>query len=85
MNAAEVEGLGTALAPEVFIPGEAVKHAGTILMLPLVIISIVLIMIGLIVFSAAKSKVPGSVILLLGFLVGMGAFEVMIRSESKHS
>ena len=73
---------------EFFPEGAAVnvasKHAGTILMLPLVIISIVLIMIGLIVFSTVKSKMPGSVILMLGFLVGVGAFLVMIRSEGKH-
>ncbi len=74
-------------APEVGIPLEVGKqlapHAPTILMIPLVILSILLIIIAIIVIAAAKNKVPGYLLLFLGFLTGGGAFFVMARSESK--
>lgn len=74
-------------APEVGVPLEIGKqlapHAPTILMIPLVMFSILFIIIGIIVLSAAKSKTPGALLLLLGFLLGGGAFFVMYKTESK--
>jgi uncharacterized membrane-anchored protein len=74
-------------APEVGIPMEIGKqlapHAPTIMMVPLVIFSIIFIIIGIIVFSAAKTKTPGIMLLMLGLLLGGGAFFVMVKSESK--
>lgn len=74
-------------APEVGIPLELGKslapHAPTLLMIPLVVMSILFIIIGIIVLSAAKSKTPGALLLMLGFLLGGGAFLVMYKLESK--
>jgi drug/metabolite transporter (DMT)-like permease len=74
-------------APEVGIPMEIGKqlapHAPTILMIPLVAFSILLILIGIIVFSTDHtSKTPGALLLLLGFMVGGGAFLIMYKTES---
>lgn len=75
-----------AAAPEVGIPLEIGKqlapHAPTILMVPLVFAAILVIIIGIIVLAAAKSKTPGSILLVLGFLLGGGAFFVMYKTES---
>ena len=76
-----------AAAPEVAIPLEVGKqlapHAPTILMIPLVALAVLLIIIGVIVLASAQSKTPGALITLLGFLLGGGAFFVMIRTEGK--
>lgn len=74
-------------APEVGIPMELGKqlapHAPTVLMIPLVILSIIFIIVGIIVLSAANNKTPGALLMVLGFLLGGGAFFVMYRTESK--
>mgnify|MGYP001615798319 FL=1 len=74
-------------APEVGLPLEIGKqlapHAPTILMIPLVVLSILFIVIGIIVVSADKSKTPGALLLTLGFLLGGGAFLVMYKTESR--
>ncbi len=61
----------------------AKAHAGTILMMPMISVSILLIILGIIVYSAASNKVPGVMILLLGGGIGFGAFHVMSKSESR--
>lgn len=50
-------------------------------MMPLIGISILLILIGLIVFSTAKSKTSGLMILMMGMLFGGGAFFVIAKSS----
>lgn len=60
-----------------------VGHAGTILMFPFVWISIILIIIGIIAFSAASNKVPGVMITIVGLLLGGGAFFMMYKDQSK--
>lgn len=74
-------------APEVGIPLEFGKqlapHAPTILMIPLVMFAILFIIIGIIVFSTAKTKTPGALLMFLGLLLGGGAFFVMARVEGK--
>ncbi len=76
-----------AAAPEVAIPAELGKqlapHAPTILMIPLVIASVICVIVGIIVLAAAQSKLPGSLLVLLGLLLGGGAFLVMYRAESR--
>ena len=73
-------------APEAVVPLEVGKglatHAPTILMSFFAGFAIILILIGIIVFSTAKSKTPGVLLLMLGLLVGGGAAFVMVRSES---
>jgi hypothetical protein len=73
------------VAPEFGIPMELGKtlapHAPTILMIPLVVMSVLLIIVGIIVLSAANNKMPGSLLLVLGFLLGGGAFFVMVKTE----
>lgn len=77
-----------AAAPEVALPLEVGKqlapHAPTFLMVPLVALAVLLILIGIIVLAADKSKTPGALITLLGFLLGGGAFFVMLRTEGKN-
>lgn len=78
-----------AAAPEVGIPLEVAKqaapHLPTLVMVPLVMFAILFIIIGIIVVSAAQNKTPGVLLLVLGFLLGGGAFFVMYRTESaKH-
>jgi hypothetical protein len=51
------------------------------MMMPLIGISILLILIGLIVFSTAKSKTSGLMILMMGMLFGGGAFFVIAKSS----
>jgi hypothetical protein len=70
---------GAALA----VGKELAPHAPTILMIPLVVLSIILIIIGIIVLSAAQSKTPGVLLLVLGFLLAGGAFVVMVKSQGK--
>lgn len=48
------------------------------MMMPLIGISILLILIGLVVFSTAKSKTPG---LMMGMLFGGGALFVIAKSS----
>jgi hypothetical protein len=76
-----------AFAPEVGIPLEVGKqlapHAPTIVLVPVVVFSIILVIIAIIVISASQNKTPGYLLLALGFLTGGAAFFVMIRSESK--
>jgi len=52
-------------------------------MIPLVILSIIFIIVGIIVLSTANNKTPGALLMVLGFLLGGGAFFVMYRTESK--
>jgi hypothetical protein len=61
----------------------ATAHAGSILMLPLIGFAILLIIIGIIVLSAAKNKTPGYLLTFLGLMVGGGAFFVAARSEGQ--
>ena len=68
--------------PELGIASAAAKHAPMLLMMPLIGFSILLILIAIIVISTAKSKTSGIMILMLGLMVGGGAFYVMERSES---
>lgn len=74
-------------APEVAIPmmvGEKLlPHAPTILMIPLIIWSIIIIIIGIIVLATAKNKTPGTLITVLGFLLGAGAFLVISKTEGR--
>ena len=74
-------------APEVGVPLEIGKqlapHAPAILMVPFVVFSVLLIIIGIIVVSVAANKTPGVLLLVLGMLLGGGAFFVMVRSESR--
>jgi uncharacterized membrane-anchored protein len=76
-------------APEVGIPMEVGKqlapHAPVLMMIPLVILSVIFIIIGIIVFSAASAsaKTPGIMLLMLGLLLGGGAFYVMVKAEHK--
>jgi len=76
-----------AAAPEVAIPAEIGKqlapHAPTILMIPLVILSVICVIVGIIVLAAAQSKLPGAMLMLLGALLGGGAFLVMYRAEGR--
>ncbi len=58
------------------------NHVPTILMIPLISMSIFLIIIGIIVFSTAKSKSPGILLLMLGFLMAGAAFVVIIKTET---
>ena len=75
------------VAPEVGIPMEIGKqlapHAPTLMMIPLVILSVIFIIIGIIVFSTASTKTPGVMLLMLGLLLGGGAFFVMVKAEHK--
>jgi uncharacterized membrane-anchored protein len=43
-------------------------------MIPAYILSIILIIIGIILLSADKSKLPGVMVTFLGFFIGAGAF-----------
>jgi hypothetical protein len=52
------------------------------MMMPLIGISILLILIGLVVFSTAKSKTPG---LMMGMLFGGGALFVIAKSSEARS
>lgn len=74
-------------APEVGVPMEIGKqlapHAPAIMMIPLVVFSVLLVIIGIIVVSVAANKTPGVLLLVLGMLLGGGAFFVMVRSESR--
>jgi len=76
-------------APEVGIPMEIGKqlapHASAILMMPLIALSILIIIIGISVFSTAKTKTPGAMLLMMGLLLGGGAFTVASRSEGKRA
>lgn len=77
----------TVAAPEVGLPMEAIKqlapHAPTFLMMPLMGLAILLVIIGIIVFSTDKSKSPGILLLMLGLLVGGGAFFVIGKTEGR--
>jgi hypothetical protein len=81
------EGLMMAANPEIGIPMEIGKqlapHTGTFLMIPFVAFAILFIIIGIIVFSVSKSKTPGIMLMMLGFLLGGGAFLMMVKSEGK--
>jgi hypothetical protein len=70
----------TAAAPEVAVPLQAVEalapHISVILMVPFIGFSVLLILIGIIVFSTDKRKTPGFLILLLGFGLAYGAFSI---------
>ena len=74
-------------APEVGIPMEIGKqlapHAPMVMMMPLVFVSIILIIVGIVVFSTAKAKAPGTMLLVLGFLLGGGTFFMMAKTENK--
>lgn len=65
-------------APEVAIPMQIASHP-KILMIPFITFSILLILIGIIVYSTAKTSTPGLLIMFLGFLVGGGAFYTLSR------
>jgi hypothetical protein len=86
MSQAEEAGL-IAAAPEVGIPLEIGKelapHAPTLLMIPLVIFSIICIIASIILLAAVKSKTPGALLLVLGLLLGSGAFLVVYKTESR--
>ncbi len=86
MSQAEEAGL-IAAAPEVGIPLEIGKelapHAPTLLMIPLVIFSIICIIASIIMLAALKSKTPGALLLVLGLLLGSGAFLVVYKTESR--
>lgn len=58
------------------------NHVPTLLMVPLISMSIFLIIIGIIVFSTARSKTPGVLLLMLGFLMAGAAFMVIIKTET---
>jgi hypothetical protein len=79
-----------AAAPEIGVPleiGRAIApHATTFIMLPFVVVAIILVIVGVIMMATAKkSKLPGSVLTILGFMVGGGALFVAARSEGRHS
>ncbi len=63
--------------------GELAKHAPMLLMVPLVLFAILFIIIGIIVLAAGKYT-AGTLLTVLGFLLGGGAFFVMARSASRH-
>jgi len=75
--------------PEFGVPMEIGKqlapHAPTILMIPLVVFAIVLIIIGVIIIAAAKTKTAGIILTVLGFMLGGGAFFIMYRTERKNA
>jgi uncharacterized membrane-anchored protein len=81
------EGIAALAMPEVGIPlaigKQLVPHTSAILMTPLIILSVVLVIIGIIVYAAAKTKTPGALLMILGLLLGGGAFFVTYKSESK--
>jgi hypothetical protein len=70
-----------AAAPEVAIPAQLISHPG-IFMLPLIVFSILLIIVGIIVLSTAKDSTPGYLIAFLGLLLGGGAFYSFNKSSS---
>ena len=80
-----MEALTQMMNPEAAIGKQLAPHAPTIMMIPLVVFSIILIIVAIIVLSAAKNKTPGYLLLFLGFMVGAGAFFVMVKSEGKKS
>jgi hypothetical protein len=75
-----------AAAPEVGVPMEVAKqlapHAPTLLMGLLVVLALIMIIIGVIIESAATNKTPGIMLMIVGFLLGGGAFFIMYRTES---
>jgi uncharacterized membrane-anchored protein len=58
-------------------------HAPTILMVPLIVWSIILIIIGIIIVATAQTKTAGYLLLVVGLLLGGGAFFVMYKTESR--
>jgi uncharacterized membrane-anchored protein len=84
MDATQMQKALMVAAPEEMIPVTILKdHASVVLMMPLVVFSIIFIIVGIIAFSAASNKTPGTMFLVLGLLLGGGALFVMIRGESK--
>lgn len=75
-------------APEVGVPLEIAKQlapqAPTIMMFPFIGLAILLILIGIAVFSTSKSKTPGIMLLLVGLLIGGGAFVIMRTNTRKN-
>lgn len=73
-------------APEAAIPMQIAEslapHAPTFLMMPLIGFSIFLILVGIIVFSTMSSKTPGAMIMMLGMLIGGGAYFIIGKTES---
>jgi hypothetical protein len=59
------------------------KHASSIMMMPFIAFSILLILIGIIVFSTASSKTPGALLLMFGLAVGGGAYYIMEKTETR--
>lgn len=79
---------GTAVVPEAAVVGAIAPHAGTFFMIPFEIMAVILIIIGIVVYSASsKSKTAGTMFLLLGFSLGIGAFYVSSKNEAslKHA
>jgi hypothetical protein len=77
-----MDALLSVAAPELEIGKVASQHAGTIMFMPLIGFGIILIIIGIIVLAAAKSKAPGGILTFLGFLLAAGGGFGMIRAES---
>lgn len=58
------------------------KYGGTVLFMPLLVFSIILILIGITVFSVDKNKVPGVMLILFAAALGGGVFYMMHKTST---
>jgi hypothetical protein len=76
-------GVMSFLPPQLGIPLMVGKEIGTIIWMPLVIVALLLVVIGTIMYSTMAKKSPGVMMLVLGMMLGFGAFTMMYVSK-KH-
>lgn len=73
-------------APEVYLPSKAaeklVPYAPSLMMALPIIVALLMIIIAVIMLSTMQSKLPGGVLLLLGLLIGGGAFWVIHKNAT---
>ena len=72
-------------APEVYVAQQAAAHAPSLLMMPLIMFSILIIIVSVILMSSMDSKIPGAMLMLFGFALSGGAFFVIERTETAKS
>ena len=58
-------------------------HLPTFLMMPTIAFSVILCIIGIIVFSTDSSKVPGTLLIFLSFMLGLFGYKMMNKFEGE--
>jgi hypothetical protein len=76
------EVLTAAFAPELVIGEKLIPHVGSFMMVPFIMASVVILIIGIIVFSTGH-KTAGGLLLMLGASFGGLAFYIISRVEGR--